>query len=373
MIYIFAYIPSISAVGTDATTAAVGINIVSTTIVTSPSCVYQNKKQRLGNTAHTTDSVITLQDLNSQIFSGVPNDWETKDLYHPVCVKLWRAYLVYRKVYIDLCPIEGSKFHEGDKPVVFLLMNYLTSNLANAMSNGLHPANARRTNNTLRSCCWELIRLSLTEKLYNRCAKTNVIPFAYPYNGDSSDVFSDEDVVTIMKAYTKFLLVVFREVRKNGRTHLCSQAVLDKVTSLLGGKKEFRMYVEQNPDTFFSVPMSERKTYGCHSKKADEIETSCHPEFLLNKLYLNMYTAMHALRWDYMYTQISIYLGDTSSTCTVGSDIIKESGVSFDLLKLAEQERNQRNSQRQKEKIRMGTHNFHLTLGTSPSQMMPTS
>jgi hypothetical protein len=168
MICIFAYIPSISAVGTDAT-AAVGINIVSTTILTSPSCVHQNKKQRLGNTAHTTDNVITLQDLNSQIFSGVPNDWETKDLYHPVCVKLWRAYLVYRKVYIDLCPIEGSKFHEvyphlpwhlpRDKPVVFLLMNYLTSNLANAMSNGLHPANARRTNNTLRSCCWELIRL----------------------------------------------------------------------------------------------------------------------------------------------------------------------------------------------------------------------
>jgi hypothetical protein len=118
------------------------------------------------------------------------------------------------------------------------------------------------------------------------------------------------------------------------------------------------MYVEQNPNTFFSVPMSERKRLGCHSKKADEIETSCHSEFLLNQLYLNMYTAMHALRWDYMYTQIRIYLGDTSGACTVGSDIILECGVSFELLKLAEQERNQRNSQRQKEKIRMGTHNF---------------
>jgi Tat protein secretion system quality control protein TatD with DNase activity len=207
-------------------------------------------------------------------------------------------------------------------------------------------------------CCWELIRLSLTEDLYNRCGKTNVIPFAYPYNGDSSDVFSDEDVVTIMNAYTKFLHVVFREVRKNGRTHLCSQAVLDRVTSLLGGKKEFRTYVNENPNTFFSVPISERKRLRCNSKKADEIETSCHPEFLLNKLYLNMYTGYHALRWDYMYTQIRRYLVDTSSACTVGNDIILESGVSFDLLKLAEQERNERNSQRQMEKMRMGTHSF---------------
>jgi hypothetical protein len=347
----------------------VGINFVSATIVTSPICVHQSKKQQLDNTAHTTANVITLQDLDNQQFIGVPKDWDTNDEYHPVCVTIWRAYLDFRKVYIDLCPIEGSKFHEvyphlpwrlpRDKPVVFLLMNYLTSNLANAMSNGLHPASARRSNGTtLRLCCWELIRLSLTEDLYNRCGKTNVIPFAYPYNGDSSDVFSDEDVVTIMNAYTKFLHVVFREVRKNGRTHLCSQAVLDRVTSLLGGKKEFRTYVNENPNTFFSVPISERKRLRCNSKKADEIETSCHPEFLLNKLYLNMYTGYHALRWDYMYTQIRRYLVDTSSACTVGNDIILESGVSFDLLKLAEQERNERNSQRQMEKMRMGTHSF---------------
>ena len=116
------------------------------------------------------------------------------------------------------------------------------------------------------------------------------------------------------------------------------------MTSLLGGKKEFRTYVKENPNTFFSVPMSERERLECNSKKADEIETSCHPEFLLNQLYLNMYTAMHALRWDYMYTQIRIYLGDTSCACTVGSDIIEKSGVSFELLKLAEQERNERNT-----------------------------
>jgi hypothetical protein len=222
MFCIVAYIPSIYAVGTDAT-AAVGINLVSASIVTYPICAHQDKKQRRGSyTAHTSAHGITQQDLDSQQFIGVPNDWDTNDQYHPVCVTIWRAYLEYQKVYLNLCPIEGSRFHEvhpdlpwnlsRDEPVVFLLMNYLTSNLANGLSNGLHPSSARRTDGTLRSCCWELIRLSLTEDLYNRCEKTNVIPFAYPYNGDSSDVFSDKDVVTIMNAYTKFLRVVFREV-----------------------------------------------------------------------------------------------------------------------------------------------------------------
>ena len=134
----------------------------------------------------------------------------------------------------------------------------MTSNLANSVSGGLHPACATCTDGTLWSCCWELIRLPLSATLYkDLCGKANFTPFAYPYNGDSTDVFSDEDVDSIMAAYREFLLVVFEVVSgDDGQTHLCSQAVLDKVTSLLGGKTAFHKY--DHPDTFFSIPKSER-------------------------------------------------------------------------------------------------------------------
>lgn len=159
-----------------------------------------------------------------------------------------------------------------------------------------------------------------------------------------------------MSEYKTFLLVVFKVVQKNGWTHLCSQAVLNKVTSLLGGKKAFCEYVKQNPLTFFSVQKSDRTTFGCVRSKSAEIKTSCHSEFLLNELYHNGYTESHALWLDYMYTLIHEFLNDDnfSNPCTIRGDIIEANGGSeaFKLSRMAEQERNECNSsKRQKEKI----------------------
>jgi len=94
----------------------------------------------------------------------------------------------------------------------------------------------------------------------------NFSPWAHPYNGKRTDIFSMEDSLVIMESYQVFLLFVFNTV---ARTHLCSQAVQNQVMALYGGKSAFREYVKAQPDKFFSA-------------LNDSFQTCCHPEFLLN-------------------------------------------------------------------------------------------
>ena len=63
----------------------------------------------------------------------------------------------------------------------------------------------------------------------------NFSPYAYPYNGDRSDVFADADVLKIMAKYKVFLLHVFDAAN---RTLLCSQAVQAQLMAMIGGKEE---------------------------------------------------------------------------------------------------------------------------------------
>ena len=91
--------------------AAVGVAAavsMSPAPVTSPLDDRASKKRRFNEKG----PGITAEELSNRKFSGVPVDWNEKDKYHPTCVKLWTAYLSFRNVYISMCPIEGSTFHE---------------------------------------------------------------------------------------------------------------------------------------------------------------------------------------------------------------------------------------------------------------------
>ena len=68
---------------------------------------------------------------------------------------------------------------------VMLWFNFCPERLVNALAKG-HPADG-----SLRSDCWELIYLSLGERFWF-CCKFNIWPFAFPYGGTPTDVYSEE-------------------------------------------------------------------------------------------------------------------------------------------------------------------------------------
>jgi hypothetical protein len=158
----------------------------------------------------------------------------------------------------------------------------------------------------------------------------NYSPWAHPYNGKGTYIFSMEDPLVIMKSYQGFLLLVFVTV---ARTHLCSQAVQNQVMALYGGKTAFQEYVKAHPDKFFSA-------------LKDSFQTCCHPEFLLNKRYRNEHTELYAKLWGEIYSEIRSYSGNPDK-CTEGNNIIieLEGSVSFELLKRAAEEKNARTSE----------------------------
>jgi hypothetical protein len=144
-----------------------------------------------------------------------------------------------------------------------------------------------------------------------------------------------------MESYQVFLLFVFNTV---ARTHLCSQAVQNQVTALYGGKTAFREYAKVHPDKFFSA-------------LEDSFQTCCHPEFLLNKRYINAYTKDYAKLWDEIYSKIRSYFGNPDK-CTEANNIIIELGgsVLFELLKRAAEEKNARTSERMRDLVERGEH-----------------
>jgi hypothetical protein len=225
---------------------------------------------------------ITEEQLSAQDPSNIPEDWNTPGKYHPVCVAIWTAWLNFVPVFLDKQTIDGSVLHlvppllpwdlSHFVNVVALLMHYMPTQLTNSVKGDLHPASAERSDGSLRSDCWELVRQSVGEELYEElCLKMNYSPWAHPHNGKRTDIFSMEDSLVIMESYQVFLLFVFATVAK---THLCSQAVQNQVMALYGGKTAFQEYVKAYPDIFFSA-------------LEDSFQTCCHPEFLLNERYRN--------------------------------------------------------------------------------------
>ena len=110
-------------------------------------------------------------------------------------------------------------------------MNYTPNELTKSVNDGLHPASAERLDGSLRSNCWDFIRISIGNKLYkDRCGKGNFTPFAFPYNGDCTNIFPKKDVREIIVEFKEFLLHVFDSA---GKTLLCLQAVQDQLIALL--------------------------------------------------------------------------------------------------------------------------------------------
>ena len=272
---------------------------------------------------------ITEEQLSAQDPSNIPEDWNTPGKYHPACVAIWTAWLNFVPVFLDKQTNDGSDLHlvppllpwnaPHDSSVIVLQMHYMPTQLTNSVKGDLHPASAKRSDGSLRSDCWELVRQSVGEELYEElCVKTNYSPWAHPHNGKHTDIFSMEDSLAIMESYQGFLMFVFNTV---ARTHLCSQAVQNQVTALYGGKTAFREYVKAHPDKFFST-------------LEDSFQTCCHPEFLLNERYRNEHTERYAKLWDEIYSEIRSYFGNPDK-CTEANNIIieLEGSVSFELLK----------------------------------------
>jgi hypothetical protein len=252
------------------------------------------------------------------------------------------------QVFLDKQTIDGSALHlvppllpwdaPHDSSVIALIMHYMPTQLTNLVKGDLHPASAKRSDGSLRSNCWELVRQSVGERLYEEeCVEMNYSPWAHLYNGKRTDIFSMEDSLAIMESYQGFLLYVFNTV---ARTHLCSQAVQNQVMALCGGKSAFREYVKAHPDKFFSA-------------LKDSFQTCCHPVFLLNERYRNEHTERYAKLWDEIYSEIRSYFGNPDK-CTEGNNIVMKvvGSVSFELLIKAAEEKNARTSERMRVRMR---------------------
>ncbi len=78
-------------------------------------------------------------------------------------------------------------------------MHYMPTQLTNSVKGDLHPASAKRSDGSLRSDCWELVRQSVGEELYKKQSlEMNFSPHAHPHNGKRTDMFLTEDSLVII-------------------------------------------------------------------------------------------------------------------------------------------------------------------------------
>ena len=89
----------------------------------------------------------------------------------------------------------------------------------------------------------------------------------------------------------------------------------------------------------------------------NKLQTCCHPEFLLNKKYQNVYTKLYDHLWDKIYTGIQTYFGNPDQS-TKAMDINREAdgSVLFELLERAAKERNDRTSEQMRDLVAGGDH-----------------
>ena len=124
-------------------------------------------------------------------------------------MSIWRKWLVFVKVFIGKQTNHGYNLHivpqelplnlSPEIELVYLLMNYMPNQLTNSVNDGLHPASAERSDGSLRSNCWNFIRISIGNNLYkDQCGKGNFTPYAFPYNGDCTNIFLKGGVSKIM-------------------------------------------------------------------------------------------------------------------------------------------------------------------------------
>lgn len=120
---------------------------------------------------------------------GVPLDWNDESKYNPKFIEIWAAWLAFVRVFNGKETVNGTQPHlvhpelpwdeqgKDDIPNVLLLMHYMPTELTNAFSINQHPASAMRSDGTLKSTCWELVRQSVGVSAYAKyCIKLNYSP-----------------------------------------------------------------------------------------------------------------------------------------------------------------------------------------------------
>ena len=156
------------------------------------------KKSRFEQDSSVSSVKITKEQLSTQDPLNILDDWDTPGKYHPVCMAIWMAWLVFVQVFVDKLTIDGSTLHlvppllpweaHSEVLLICLLMHYMPTKLTNLVKGGLHPASAEHSNGSLLSSCWQLVRQSVGSSLYKvRCLKINFSPWVHPYNGKRTD------------------------------------------------------------------------------------------------------------------------------------------------------------------------------------------
>ncbi len=54
---------------------------------------------------------ITVEQLSAQDPSNIPEDWKLPGKYHPDCIAIWTAWLIFVQVFLDKQTIDGSVLH----------------------------------------------------------------------------------------------------------------------------------------------------------------------------------------------------------------------------------------------------------------------
>ena len=87
---------------------------------------------------------------------------------------------------------------------------------------------------------------------YYSVVKVNVEPFYFAYGGSPLDDLTKEQYKTVRDAFKP----VLKYLLENFETGLLSRAVFAKLSSIFGGRKAFKSFVEENHDNFLSLDSS---------------------------------------------------------------------------------------------------------------------
>jgi hypothetical protein len=93
------------------------------------------KKSRVKQAALVSSFKISKDQLSAQDPSNTLDDWNTPGKYHPVCVAIWTAWLVFVLIFIDKQTIDGLTLHliplllpweeHPEMSLICLLMHYM--------------------------------------------------------------------------------------------------------------------------------------------------------------------------------------------------------------------------------------------------------
>ena len=137
--------------------------LIFVTIPSTDITLMSKKKSRSEQDSLVSSAKITKKQLSAQNQSNIPDDWESPGRYHPVCVAIWMAWLVYVQVFVNKQTIYGSTLHldppllpweaHPEMLLICLLMHYMLAQLINLLKGGLHPASAEQSDGSLLSSC----------------------------------------------------------------------------------------------------------------------------------------------------------------------------------------------------------------------------